>query len=727
MDAKTRLSPRGPCRDPFCAPDRSSQRHRHPPDRRDARGHGARRGRRRRLRRGPHRARARSRGRRASSARRPRSSSPRGRWATSSRSRSTRGPATRSSSAKARTSSSTRAARARRSPACSSRSPAAAASSTPTRWRSAIHPRRTGPRARASSASRTRTTAPAARVFPQSDVVAIAERARAHGLGVHLDGARIWNASVATGLSRRRARRAVRHRERLLLEGPRRAGRQRALRIARARSSGRGAAQALGRRHAPGRHPRRGGAASRSAIIASDCGDDHAKARRFAERMAHGTAARSVDLARVETNIVNIDLDAPLTGEAVVAAARELGLAINASGPRRLRAVMHLDVDADDVDAAPPMLLARGHRRARDERMTRSDPSRLVARWRRRARAARPSACAPNRGAGFEKALAEARRAHHAGRFDIGRGSLRRRGRARRKLPRDAVVRALRGGACSRARRRRRARVAGAPRDRQREAAERLLGQAAFKAADSHVAERFRGGLRGARGGRAAVSRERRRAGRARAGPPPRRRDAEAAKRARPPRRARAELGESALERDVAYERASGSPSSDATEAGPRRLPRCRAPLALPVRAPTSTMRSTARARWTRSSAGRREAIADLERMLSFRESSRDRSAPTSVRATPGAAADREALRGAARTIGRRRARRFTASTRTSRRRRFATTRSGARPSNADEVHAHSSWFPIWRKFCISRSSGERSRSNTAANRSASSHGPPTG
>ena len=39
------------------------------------------------------------------------------------------------------------------------------------------------------------------RVFPQADVKAIGERARARGLAVHLDGARLWNASVATGLS----------------------------------------------------------------------------------------------------------------------------------------------------------------------------------------------------------------------------------------------------------------------------------------------------------------------------------------------------------------------------------------------------------------------------------------------------------------------------------------------------------------------------------------------
>lgn len=39
------------------------------------------------------------------------------------------------------------------------------------------------------------------RVFPQETLVEIAEAARARGLATHLDGARIWNAATATGLS----------------------------------------------------------------------------------------------------------------------------------------------------------------------------------------------------------------------------------------------------------------------------------------------------------------------------------------------------------------------------------------------------------------------------------------------------------------------------------------------------------------------------------------------
>ncbi len=79
--------------------------------------------------------------------------------------------------------------------------------------------------------------------------------------------------------------------------------------------------------------------------------EDHVAAKSFAERAARVPGA-SVDLARVETNIVNVDLDAPFSGEAVATAARALGLLVNASGPRRIRVVTHLDVKPADIERA---------------------------------------------------------------------------------------------------------------------------------------------------------------------------------------------------------------------------------------------------------------------------------------------------------------------------------------------------------------------------------------
>jgi len=190
------------------------------------------------------------------------------------------------------------------------------------------------------------------RVWPVAQAKAVADRARSLGLATHLDGARIWNASVASGVpvaelcapfdtasvcfskglgapvgsafcaSRRQVEEARRFRKRW-------GGAM--------RQSGILAAGAL---HALAHHRAR-------------LADDHAHARVLAERMSR-TAGASVDLAAVETNLVNMDLEVP--ADAVVRLAKEHGLLINAIAPRRLRAVLHLDVSRADVDAAADIL-----------------------------------------------------------------------------------------------------------------------------------------------------------------------------------------------------------------------------------------------------------------------------------------------------------------------------------------------------------------------------------
>ena len=192
------------------------------------------------------------------------------------------------------------------------------------------------------------------RVFPQRDVLAIAERARAHGLGVHLDGARIWNASAKTGLSVAE------------LAAP-----FDTVSICFSKGLGAPVGSALCAPHewmdrARTLRKRWGGGMRQAGILAAAAlhalehhrervREDHDKARRFAERLATVRGVY-VDLASVETNIVNVDVDAPLTAEAVAKSARSLGLAINPSAARRLRAVMHLDVPAEDAERAADIL-----------------------------------------------------------------------------------------------------------------------------------------------------------------------------------------------------------------------------------------------------------------------------------------------------------------------------------------------------------------------------------
>jgi threonine aldolase len=76
--------------------------------------------------------------------------------------------------------------------------------------------------------------------------------------------------------------------------------------------------------------------------------DDHENARRLAEGVADARGI-TLDLASVQTNIVNLDVeDAP----SFALRAKERGLLVSAMGPRRIRAVTHLDVDRQGIDRA---------------------------------------------------------------------------------------------------------------------------------------------------------------------------------------------------------------------------------------------------------------------------------------------------------------------------------------------------------------------------------------
>ena len=85
-------------------------------------------------------------------------------------------------------------------------------------------------------------------------------RGGAHGtsLRVHLDGARLLNAAVASGVVRCGVRAGVRHRHALPLEGPRLPARRADRRLRRADGEGAAAEAPVRRRDAPGRNRRRG-------------------------------------------------------------------------------------------------------------------------------------------------------------------------------------------------------------------------------------------------------------------------------------------------------------------------------------------------------------------------------------------------------------------------------------------------------------------------------------
>jgi threonine aldolase len=197
------------------------------------------------------------------------------------------------------------------------------------------------------------------RIFPQSDVIAIGAAAHAHGLAVHLDGARIWNAATATGLSPS------------VLAAP-------ADSVSACFSKGLGApvgsvlagsqaliAKALRYRKMLGGGMRQVGVLCAAALYALDhhvsrLSDDHDNALRLARGLAELPNV-SVELASVQTNIVVFGVTSAGAADFARRAA-EHNVRINAIGPDRLRAVTHLDVTARDIDAALAALsrVARG-------------------------------------------------------------------------------------------------------------------------------------------------------------------------------------------------------------------------------------------------------------------------------------------------------------------------------------------------------------------------------
>lgn len=188
------------------------------------------------------------------------------------------------------------------------------------------------------------------RVWPPAQVEAICARARELGLATHLDGARVWNAAVALG---RPAAELAAPFDTVMAcfskglgapVGSVLAGSAAAIREARRI------------RKMLGGGMRQVGVLCAAALYALEhhltrLAEDHENARRLADRLAdiEGIAVQSPS-----TNIVNFEV---ADAHAFVARAREFGVLLNATSPRTIRAVTHLDVDADAIERASTALM----------------------------------------------------------------------------------------------------------------------------------------------------------------------------------------------------------------------------------------------------------------------------------------------------------------------------------------------------------------------------------
>ncbi|GAB2760938.1 GntG family PLP-dependent aldolase [Terrabacter koreensis] len=180
---------------------------------------------------------------------------------------------------------------------------------------------------------------------------------RERGVAMHLDGARLFNAHVASGVAVGDYGREFDTVSVCLSKG---LGAPVGSVLA-----GSAAAMAESRiwRKRFGGGMRQAGILAAAGLYALDhnverLADDHARARRAAEAMAEA-APGSVDLATVETNIVIVDVAAAgWTSASFVDAALAAGVRTYAVGPGAVRLVWHLDVDDAGTDVAIDVLTA---------------------------------------------------------------------------------------------------------------------------------------------------------------------------------------------------------------------------------------------------------------------------------------------------------------------------------------------------------------------------------
>lgn len=188
-------------------------------------------------------------------------------------------------------------------------------------------------------------------VTPIDALQALHDVARANGLRIHLDGARLWNAAAATGTSLAAFAACA---DTVMVSF----------------SKGLGApvgAVLAGPRELMARgvrvRKRLGGGLRQSGVLAAGAlhglhthlerlTDDHAAAHVLAERIDGAGGAKVV---MPDTNIVMIDLPTPAT-PAVVARAAELGVRISPWSASRVRAVCHLDAPMAVMETAAARL-----------------------------------------------------------------------------------------------------------------------------------------------------------------------------------------------------------------------------------------------------------------------------------------------------------------------------------------------------------------------------------
>ena len=188
-------------------------------------------------------------------------------------------------------------------------------------------------------------------IWPLATIEAIGRAAQEHGLLLHMDGARLLNAAVESGVE---AARYAAPFDSLWVDFSKGLGCPVGAALA---GSGAFVEAAWQWKQRLGGAMRQSGILAAAALHALDhhvarLAEDHANARRFADAVRALPGLR-LDQPRVDSNLVFFDCAAAgMTAPALADALRTRGVRVGAVDRHRLRAVTHLDVDAAAVDTA---------------------------------------------------------------------------------------------------------------------------------------------------------------------------------------------------------------------------------------------------------------------------------------------------------------------------------------------------------------------------------------
>jgi threonine aldolase len=185
-------------------------------------------------------------------------------------------------------------------------------------------------------------------IWPLAKVREVTDVARRRGLATHMDGARLMNAVVASGVS---AQEWAAPFDSAWIDFTKGLGAPVGAAIAGPRDF---IAEAWRLKQQMGGAMRQAGIIAAGGIYAlrhhvKRLAEDHANARRLAEGLAKLPGVK-LDPATVETNLVFFDLTGSIDASTAVQGLLARGVRMGALGPRTIRAVTHLDVSAAAID-----------------------------------------------------------------------------------------------------------------------------------------------------------------------------------------------------------------------------------------------------------------------------------------------------------------------------------------------------------------------------------------